>query len=1168
MQPSAHAGVPVLARPSIFDPARELRYAAPIGCSIAELVAQAMPEAARLPGIDIRAYIAGIEIAPEHYSRIRPKVGAQVLLVAIPAGDDGLRTFLQVAVTIAAVAAGQFYAPTLLAAVGVTNATATTIAAASAVITTTTLIAGNLLLNALVPPRTDEKDKPIYAIQGTRNQMTPGGVIPLILGKIRYAPPYATTPVTEAVGDERYVTNAFVCACNPVVARDWKIGETPIERYKNFNLETRNCVAGAPPLTLTPNIILEEPFSIALQSTLMATGGPQIRTTDFDCTECSIDITFPGGLFETDSEGRFDAWTVEFTHRYRLVGTTTWINAPRILVTSNKRKQIVRTVRLVFPARGRYEIELQRLTADWDEADQSKRDTKRSGRSFWTALRSIKPEYPIDCEFPLFLAAARIRASGQLNGALDSLSAEFSSVCPDWDVPTQTWISRETNNPASLFRFVLSTNPALTYPLTLAEIDDLSAWHAFCVAKGLAYNRVHDYEASVLDVLLDIAAAGRATPRNGGTKWGAVIDRAISYISAHIGPRNSWGFEGDRAYAVYPDAFRVSFLDETNDYRPAERIVPWPGFTGAPKVFEKQELPGITNPDLVWKESRRRQYEIVHRPDSFVVNQDFEHLVIERGDRVQLNHDVLDSTQRTARVVSAGGSTVVIDDTVVMEAGKSYAFWFQRPDGSSVTHSVVTAPGETATLTVTSAGPLPEVPDKPGGNPLIFFGVAGRVSLDCTVRSIEAMDHLTARITLIPHAPVIETLVDAEVPPPWSGRAGGPAQESTDPPLLPIVEGAVSGLLAQGVATDDNPYPILVTLSADPSNTIPIGAFDVRHRITGASTWQPAVSAPPAAGAVMLSGYARGNSVDIQGRAVSLSGVPSGWTATLAHVVAETDPAPPAPPTYSSATQSAPHVVDHVYRAPSDSTVRNVQLVCARGYGATVSQASVVATIAAGQNQAGVYTGSVDVGLFRFWMKTLNAVGIASDPAPAAGPREILAPRQLDNLLTAPDDMTNAAWVKNALTPSLSGTGPDGVTTSLVVETTATTLHWIGQEVTFSGGSATRRVRYVQGLKAAGRSRARLYIYNADRTSSAYAPINLATGTVGTVVYAGTAVTLATVTLEQVSSDVYLVLVTATVVSGGAEARLLLLDDSGASSYAGDTSKGVYTWAASLAVLP
>ncbi len=181
---------------------------------------------------------------------------------------------------------------------------------------------------------------------------------------------------------------------------------------------------------------------------------------------------------------------------------------PLISITSNKAKALTRTTPITFPERGRYDIELTRTTTDWDEADQSNEDDPAPRHDGLVRAALVPPEYPIDFPQPLALAACRIRATGQLNGTLDALNADVTSICPDWDEASGTWIPRETNNPASLFRYVLA-GPAIAYPLTLAEIGALEDWHWFCVAKGLTYNRVHDYEASVLEVLGDIAAAGR-----------------------------------------------------------------------------------------------------------------------------------------------------------------------------------------------------------------------------------------------------------------------------------------------------------------------------------------------------------------------------------------------------------------------------------------------------------------------------------------------------------------------------------------------------------------------------------------------------------------------------------------------------------------------------------
>ncbi len=1255
MQPD----IPVLARRSAFDPGRDLRYAAPLGSSIGEMIAHAVPASLNRDEFDIRVFISGEEVLPEHYDRVRPKVGTQVLIQVVP-GNDGLRTLLMVVVTVAALAAGQFWAAGLSSTLGVSQAIA------AVAITTSVQVAGALLVNALVPPRSDPTNRPVYSVQGTRNQLTPGGVIPLILGKVRYAPPYATKPVTEAVGNKRYATAAYCCGYAGLVARDWRIGKTPIERYKNVTLETRNLRANpgdtpdTSPLTLTPKGIAEESLSIELQTSVVPTGGPQIRTTLADCTSCSFDITAPGGIFATNEDGEMEAWTIDILFHYRLAGTTIWITAPQISITSRLTRPIVRTVRLDFPQRGRYEIKLTRITTDWDEADQSKRDTKRSGRTFWTALRSIWPEYPINVEFPIGLAAVRIQASGQLNGAPDELSAEFSSMCPDWDRVSQTWITRETNNPASLFRYVL-TGPAITYPLTTSEVEALGDWHTFCVLRGLTYNRVHDYEASVLDVLLDICAAGRATPRNGGTTWGAVIDRALDTIAAHISPRNSWGFEQSRDYTIYPDAFRVPFLDETNDYLPAERIVPWPGFTGDPKVIEEIKMPGVTNPDMVYREARRRQYEIINRPDTFVVNQDFEHLVIERGDRVQFSHDVIDRAQKSARVAAAASGTVTLDDVVTMETGQTYAFWYQQPDGTSVLHSVDTVVGDTKVLRVTSAGPLP------AWDTLIHFGPAARVSMACTVQSIESMDHITARLTLVAHAPQIEDLVAAEVVPAWFGRAGGVTQEPTGTPLVPIVTDVMSGHLAEGAATDAVPYPVVVLLQADPADTIPLGAFEVRHRKQGTSTWYQA-SAPAAAETVLVPGYAKADIVELQPRAVSINDKRSAWGATVTHIVAATDaPVPtnlvvaierrtvsggnpaaflrltadpttrtdlklvgryrkdgtttlislrqdttnafsltsdalndgdafvveganstasgadrsdyvtaagspilatadgvaPNPPTYTSAAlATSTGIVTHSFRQSPSGNANRVRLYRADGYGKVFADASSIATVAEAPNQTDTCTDSVDLGLFQYWLRALNVSGLGSTEV---GPRSVLQARQPGNLLAAPDDMTNSAWAKLMVTAAASSAGPDGVAMTLLSETATTGSHRVGQVITFPSGTTSQRIRYAQGVKAAGRTRVRLYIYDAAASSYASVNFNIAEGTITTQATSGSVVTNPVASILRVATDVYLLTLTATVAASGADVRLYLINDSGTSSYAGDTAKGVATWAASVA---
>ncbi|WP_430914064.1 host specificity factor TipJ family phage tail protein [Methylobacterium sp. sgz302541] len=953
------------------------------GATIAEMIARLLPQATGELRSRLRVTLGEHVLLPGLWHAIRPKPGACVLIRAVP-GNDVLRNVLTIAVAVSAVALGQFYAPALAGSLlGLPGAaTGGLTSALSAAITGSTLIAGTLLINALVPVRADDKDKPVYAIQGLRNQLTPGGAVPLILGFVRYAPPYAAKPYTQAVGDYRYVVAAFCCGYGPLAMRNWQIGDTPIERYADVQIETRSGLPGDERLTLYPAQVVEEPLSVELLTAVLPTGGEQIRTTAADCTGCEIDTTYPAGVYGKSRDGANVTFTVVVTTRYRLsgAGDDAWIVGPTIAVTSKKAKAIVRTTPITFPARGRWEVGLTRITTDWDEADQSRRDTQYSGRSSWTALRSLRPEYPLNFDKPLALAGCRIRATGQLNGTLDQLNAEMRSICPDWDSASGQWVARETNNPASLFRYVL-TGPAISYPLAADEIAALGDWHAFNVAKGLTYNRAHDYEASVLDVLSDIAAAGRASPQDTGTAWGVVIDRALTFVSAHISPRNSWGFQGERPYTVFPDAFRVSFLDETNSFKQAERVVPWPGFEGAPVVVEKLDLPGVTSPAMIWKEARRRQYELKLRRDTYTVSQDFEALTSARGDLVRLSHDVLDRAQVAARVTAVVGNRVTLDEPVAFENGQSYACRFRRNDGSSLLRQV-SGVGETQTVILVGAGDGPQV-----GN-LAFFGAATQESFACIIKGVEGMENLTARLTLVDHAPEIEALVDAEVPPPWSGRAGSEAQQPVGTPQAPLILDIVSGRQASGQATDDNPYPVLVLVQAAAGETVPIAGFDARHRTLGASAWTQE-TAPASAGSVSIDGYTtadKGTQVEIQARAVASRGTPGPWTGIVVHTIAATDPPAPTAPTNLSLSTPASGLIRVTVTSSASAQTATTQIYLATGAGATLASAHKVGgPINGGPNTPLTFdaTGLTAGTVYRVWATSSDADAPPNESVPA-----------------------------------------------------------------------------------------------------------------------------------------------------------------------------------------
>jgi hypothetical protein len=784
-QESGVSGARIIAQPYL-DGGRRIDAIAPVGATIAEIVSLAIPCAPEPLLPHVRVTIGETVIPREAWAQVKPKPTTIVIVRIAPGNRGALRAALSIAVGVAALAIGQVWAAPLAGAIGFGGSALAT-GITQGVLTGTVLLAGTFLINSLVPLRQDQAQgagvaqSPTYSIQGFRNVANPDGVVPCVLGKVRFAPPYAALPYTEVANGETYIRALFLVGYGYTKIRDIRLGDTPIEKFKEVEVEIREGLNTDDPVTLYPTQVLEERLSIDLNQAYVGTYGPHTRFTASDADEVSIDIAFPNGLFwmHTTVSGSTSTTTplpltVGIRIRMRLNGVGAWTTVVDWPISAFTQKAYSASYRWSLPARGRYEIEVTRTTADLDDINAFQQNDQFVSVSLWSAIRSYRPEYPLNFNHPLAIIAIRARGSKQLNGVIDNLNCEASRVCLDWDSGTETWVEQETQNPAALLRYAMQ-GPAMAYPLEDADIDlpGLADFHEFCTSKGLKYNRVHDFEQSVFDAWSDIAAAGRASPRDDGERWGVVIDRAQTIVMQHVTARNSWGFSGQRDYVRFPDAFRVKFYDETNAGKLAERVVPWPGFVGEPLVTESIELPGITDPDQVWVEARRRMYELIHRRDVYNATMDFEGASARRGDLILLNHDVLKRTQISARVRAVSGTAVTLDEVVTMESGKTYAIRFRKLPSSegndlSVLRSVTTVVGESDTVFVTGSGVLPNVGD------LLMFGESDSVTKEMIVREVEGAEDLSRRFTLVDHAPQIETLADAETPPAWNGRVGEP----------------------------------------------------------------------------------------------------------------------------------------------------------------------------------------------------------------------------------------------------------------------------------------------------------------------------------------------------------------------------------------------------------
>jgi hypothetical protein len=723
------------------------------GLSITEILIEAM---AFQPGAVLRrdfvVHVDGHVIEERYWSRVRLKAGTTVTFTPRLQNSNLWRTVLSAIVVVAALV----FAGPLAGVLGVAGAIGVSAATATALVSAGIILAGTLALNALFPVRPPDAISDATAggapnsIQGAQNQSAPFGPIPVVLGRHRQSPFYAARPYTELVGSDQYLRLLFCWGYGPMDVTEMQIGDTPISSFSDVEIQQRVGYSWEAPISLYPGTVDEQALSVELKSP----ESWQYRTSADDVDELSLDFAAPEGVFVVNEEtGEFDAYTVRIDIEYRPVGTVPF--NPFATLVFGRSTQLSRLGARSPVARGQYEVRVRKVTDD-SNSDKVKE------KVIWTALRSIKSAPPISFPKPLCLTAIRIKATGQLNGVIDTLNGICTSLVSAFD--GAAWQPNSASqSPPDLFRLVLQ-GPANARPVPDSQIDigNLQEWWSYCRTKGFKFNQIVSTVGSVYDKIADIAAAGRAVPTFIDGRWGVIWDKPNDTPVQHFTPRNSWGFQGQRTYAQQPHGWRVSFVNEKNGFTADERIVYDDGYNESnASLFEGIQFPGVTDPDLIWMHGRFHIAQSRLRPEKISLNVGWEHLVCTRGDRVHVTHDVMLVGLASGRVKAVDDQTVIFDEVVTIEGGKTYGFQFRVPeDARSIQRAVDPATPEGEYSSLALLGDISLV--RPGT--LFGFGETDQESALYRVQSIAHQKDLIATLTLVDDAPEISIADQGAIP--------------------------------------------------------------------------------------------------------------------------------------------------------------------------------------------------------------------------------------------------------------------------------------------------------------------------------------------------------------------------------------------------------------------
>jgi hypothetical protein len=440
--------------------------------------------------------------------------------------------------------------------------------------------------------------------------------------------------------------------------------------------------------------------------------------------------------------------------------------------------------------KSRYRIKIQRNIDNYSNSDLGLEPVpittsdqeihyKQYNKAFLYAVTGYstdtKPINTIPGGVTIAKTALSILSNKNLNGNLEGINALVTSVCRDYDPVLETWDNLQpTNNPASLFLHIL-THPANAYRITTENeaqqinFEELAIWWEYCTVNAFSYNNIITATTSVLDLLKDIAAAGRASPTVIDGKWSVIIDKPRSIITQYFTPHNSWGFEGSKALPRQPHAFRINFRNQAKAYQDDSIIVPNIGYSIATaQIIEEITIPGITDSVAAKKHAQWHLAQIRLRPEVYTINTDIEYLVCTRGDLVRVSHDVPRWGIGTGRIktiitVNSQITGVELDNEIYLDSNNSYKVLFRTETNQTIERIIQAIQTSNYYNTITFTEPL--ALDTIKSQELFIIGQLGQETQELIVLAIEPQPGNTARIVLTDYSPQIYSIdFDAEYP--------------------------------------------------------------------------------------------------------------------------------------------------------------------------------------------------------------------------------------------------------------------------------------------------------------------------------------------------------------------------------------------------------------------
>lgn len=263
---------------------------------------------------------------------------------------------------------------------------------ASAVIVGAGALAISYFLSPKKGGKTDAKED-LYSFGLGGNAARPMQPIPVLNGRLRFAPDYAAPTYSEYDGDRMIDYALYGLTCGRMRVEQLLIGDTPIWDYQNgpspdFPGIELQIVEPGEQVTLYPvNVVTADELS-GVELTTTFTPGYIVNAAGTIATQLLLDFVWAGGCYRTDSKGKTLSGSTHILVRVRSVDaagapTGPWTDVLNKIHTFAKQTQIRITERVAVQP-GRYEVSVRRV----NEPFSAEGGLNGQDDVTWTALRA------------------------------------------------------------------------------------------------------------------------------------------------------------------------------------------------------------------------------------------------------------------------------------------------------------------------------------------------------------------------------------------------------------------------------------------------------------------------------------------------------------------------------------------------------------------------------------------------------------------------------------------------------------------------------------------------------------------------------------------------------------------------------------------------------------